>query len=235
MCMAASYLSSEICDRVKIPLPEKELARGVHNRIRDQLPSINSVCSNITTTCSYTPLPHNKAASPITAAPASPIPVFIGAAAPLADALADALLAIELADDVAELATLLAELVAELRAELPLLLADDSTLERELLTEERRDEAEDVTLETSLEILELMEAATELREEESALEEEEEEEEVELSKVAEVTRRVAEEATPAVAWPTCAAVRLKRVERVMRRKAVSCISRVGGWVFGSWM
>jgi len=72
------------------------------------------------------PSAHRRAARPITAAPAMPIPVFMGAAPPEADAVAEALLATELADDVAEFATLLAELMtlltelcAELRTEPP--------------------------------------------------------------------------------------------------------------------
>jgi hypothetical protein len=46
----------------------------------------------------------------MTAAPAMPMPVFIGEAAPDEEAVAEALLVMEVADDVAELATLLAEL-----------------------------------------------------------------------------------------------------------------------------
>jgi hypothetical protein len=133
----------------------------------------------------------------MTAAPAIPIPVLIGAAAPEADTL----LAIELADDVAELATLLTELatlltelLAELSAELPSLLAEESTLE----------------------MLELTEAATELREEETR-----------------PLRREVELTMPAVAWPAWAEVRERRVERVRRRAAVSCILR--DWrVFFQW-
>lgn len=123
---------------------------------------------------------HRKAARPIIAAPAIPIPVFIGAAAPEADAVAEALLATELAEDVAELATLFAELIAlltelwaELRADPPWPLAEESTLESELLIDDRRDDADDVTLETWLEMLELTDAATELRDAESLLAEEE--------------------------------------------------------------
>jgi hypothetical protein len=55
---------------------------------------------------------HSKAASPATTAPATPTPVFIGAAPAVEDAtVALALLATELADDMTELAALLAELI----------------------------------------------------------------------------------------------------------------------------
>jgi hypothetical protein len=45
---------------------------------------------------------YKRAASPITAAPAMPIPVFIGAATPDDEAVAEALEVIEAADAVAE-------------------------------------------------------------------------------------------------------------------------------------
>ena len=80
--------------------------------------------------------------------------------------------------------------MAELSAELPSLLGEESTLE------------------TSLEMLELTEAAMELREEEVR-----------------PLRREVELAMPAVLWPAWAEVRERRVERVRRRAAVSCILR----------
>lgn len=62
---------------------------------------------------------------------------------------------------------LLAELWAELRAEPPAVLAEESTLESELLMLEILEAAEEVTLAALLERLELMEEETLAREEDS--------------------------------------------------------------------
>lgn len=75
--------------------------------------------------------------------------------------------------------------------------------------EERREDAEEVTLETSPEMLLLIE-------EESVLE-------LEVVRAEPVARRVAELATPAVPWPAWAVIRERRVESVNRRGPVSCI------------
>lgn len=56
------------------------------------------------------PSAYRKAARPMTAAPAIPIPVFIGAAAPDEEAVAEALLVTEAAEAVAECAELWAPL-----------------------------------------------------------------------------------------------------------------------------